>query len=528
MSDLSQSYKVEDSLGFFESDLFREVQMSGIFEDSKTFADATPTQPLAEIYSKYKSQRVLASFELSVFVHQYFSLPQPISLSNVETAFTVLEYIESLWPKLEKQPDPPSRCSLLPLNHPYIVPGGRFREIYYWDSYFTALGLSDSGRLSLARSMVDNFIQLQSNLGCIPNGNRSYYRTRSQPPVLSLMIELILGSKGEALHQHNNEELSYYLDALLKEYQFWMDGRDKLGPDSKAYRRVVLLPNGAVLNRYWDDSPTPRPESYREDIEAAASLPEAERAEFYRHIRAACESGWDFSSRWLGNPNELCSIRTTDTVPVDLNCLLYNLESILAELFEATGEHQKAHEYELLAKTRGEAINLFLWDQESNIFCDYLLSENRPTPVRSLACVLPLFVGIANQAQANMISEKIKGDFLVEGGLITTLSASHQQWDSPNGWAPLHWFAVMGLRNYQFTDLARTIMQRWNNTVELYYLEHDNVMEKYNVRDVHSMAVGGEYEVQHGFGWTNGVTLAFSKMLGDPIVWPHRRYPYKI
>lgn len=513
MSEFSIPANLKNSLRFFDSELFRDVQMSGLFEDSKTFADATPKRPLEEIYTSYETQRGDALFDLSAFVQRHFSLPHPITLSNDKSALSVVQYIESLWPKLEKQPDPPSHCSLLPLAHPYIVPGGRFREIYYWDSYFTALGLSDSGRLSLASSMIDNFIQLQSYLGCIPNGNRSYYHTRSQPPVLALMIELITSSPDSLQDKGQKSLHAYYLDALLAEYGFWMSGREQLNPDNQAVRRVVMMPNGSVLNRYWDDSSTPRPESYREDIEAAASLPEHKRAEFYRHIRAACESGWDFSSRWLSDPNELVSIHTTDIIPVDLNCLIYKLESMISTLYDAQGERSKAAQFSAFAKDRCDAINQFLWHEQSNLYCDYLFRDGTATAVHSLATVLPLFVDIASQTQAQIVAEKVESEFLVEGGLLTTLSDSHQQWDSPNGWAPLHWFAVMGLRHYQFNDLARKIMQRWNNTVEVYYLEHDNVMEKYNVRDMHSMAIGGEYEVQHGFGWTNGVTLAFSKML---------------
>ncbi|MFT6899840.1 MAG: alpha,alpha-trehalase, partial [Paraglaciecola sp.] len=183
---------IEDSLQFFASKLFHDVQMSSLFKDSKTFADACPKMAWAEIYADYDTSRQQAGFNLAVFVEEHFAVTIDITLSNDGPASSVANCIESLWPKLERPADKPDRSSLVPLTHPYIVPGGRFREIYYWDSYFTALGLLASGRIALVKSMVCNFIELQDKFGFIPNGNRSYYHTRSQPPILGLMVELVM------------------------------------------------------------------------------------------------------------------------------------------------------------------------------------------------------------------------------------------------------------------------------------------------------------------------------------------------
>lgn len=513
MSNHSSNISFEQSLQFFVSELFHDVQMSSVFADSKTFADATPNSSWEHIFSEYKRRKSLPEFSLSEFIAIHFKLPEPISLNNDDNIDSVIDYIQSLWPKLEKQPDEPSHCSLLPLKHPYIVPGGRFREIYYWDSYFTALGLNNSGRSALVGSMIDNFIELQNTLGCIPNGNRSYYYTRSQPPVLSLMVELVLSEKSTG--KHSDQILTYYLNGLLREYQFWMQGSENLTAENSQVKRVVRLPNGAILNRFWDDSATPRAESYREDIEAAEHISEYLRPAFFRNIRAACESGWDFSSRWLNQSNKLASIRTTDIVPVDLNCLVYKLEQMIGNLNELIGNAVESQKFKRLAEMRSKAITDVLWDSKSALFSDYLLDENKLSDVKSLATVLPLFVGIASQHQAHSVSQLLEQEFLMQGGLITTINCSSQQWDSPNGWAPLQWFSVIGLKRYQYDQLAETIMRRWNKTVEQYYHEHDNIMEKYNVRDLQCVATGGEYEVQHGFGWTNGVTLAFYKLLNQ-------------
>lgn len=506
---------IQDSLQFFASDLFHNVQMSHMFEDSKTFADACPKHNWAEIYADYDTSRHQAAFNLAEFVAKHFLLPVEITLSNDSPASSVADYIEALWPKLERPADEPDRSSLVPLNHPYIVPGGRFREIYYWDSYFTALGLQASGRIALVKSMVVNFIELQDKFGFIPNGNRSYYNTRSQPPILALMVEMVINHFPFENTMERRNFLAYCVDGLEKEQQFWMQGHQQLNTQSKECRRVVQMPDGSVLNRYWDDSPTPRPESYREDIAAAAHLGVTQREDFYRNIRAACESGWDFSSRWLAQINNLNSIQTTRLIPIDLNSLLYKLEILLAQFHSELANKSASLHYKKCALARHRAIDQYLWSEQKGIYCDYLIDQNQQSDVASIATIIPLFVQIANQSQANKVKQAVVERFLVKGGLITTSNNSQQQWDEPNGWAPLHWFAVIGLTHYHFSDVATPIMQRWLATVEQYFLEHKHLMEKYNMLELQSVAAGGEYIVQQGFGWTNGVSLAFYPMLEE-------------
>lgn len=495
--------------GFFESELFHDVQMSGVFTDSKTFADATPNFSWMTIYNNYAKRKEAESFDIKQFVKEYFMLPQAINFEQTAKANSVEEYIEFLWEKLEKQPDSPTRSSLLPLTRPYVVPGGRFREIYYWDSYFTALGLIDSGRADLLESMILNFIELQDKLGRIPNGNRHYYWSRSQPPVLSLMIEQFIQHQSDKQVDVDDDFLCLCINGLEKEHTFWMSGAEKLSATCYEERRVVKMPDGSLLNRYWDDTPTPRPESYREDIDEASAIPEADRPSFYRNIRAACESGWDFSSRWLKDPESLESIQTTQIVPVDLNCLLLKLEQILARYHLLVGNNEKSLVFTEMEKQRKRAIDQYLWNAQSGFYFDYDIKAKSTTSVESLAAVLPLFVEIASKTQAEQVKHRIATEFLAQGGLLTTLSHSKQQWDSPNGWAPLHWFTVAGLQNYGFSEVSAEIVDRWINTVESYFNQHAQLMEKYDVLEPQKVAQGGEYEVQHGFGWTNGVTLAF-------------------
>src|SRR5882724_9276923 len=298
--------------------LFHDVQLSGIFEDSKTFADARPRFAPAEIIARYASARGAPQFNLGDFVTQQFELSRPVGEGfRSDTSQTMEPHIRALWPVLTRPPDTAdARSSLIPLPNPYVVPGGRFREVYYWDSYFTMLGLIESGRTDLVKSMLDNFAHLIVTVGHIPNGNRTYYLSRSQPPYFAAMVGLYARATDTA-------QALRYLDAMEKEYAFWMDGADTLAP-GHAFRRVVRLSDSVVLNRYWDDSDEPRPESYRPDVEIGQTLPESLRAKFYRNTRATAESGWDFSSRWMRNPKDLRTLETTDLLPVDLNSLLWN------------------------------------------------------------------------------------------------------------------------------------------------------------------------------------------------------------
>src|SRR5437879_7695964 len=239
--------------------LFHDVQLSGIFEDSKTFADARPRLAPAEITARYGPARGAPQFNLRQFVEEHFELPRPVGEGfRSDTSQTMEQHIRALWPVLTRPPDTAdARSSLIPLPHPYVVPGGRFREIYYWDSYFTMLGLVASGRTDLVRNMLDNFAYLIETIGHIPNGNRTYYLSRSQPPYFAAMVGLY------AMATDTTQALRY-LDALEAEHAFWMDGAERLAP-AQAYARVVRLPDGSLLNRYWDDRAEPRPESYRPD-----------------------------------------------------------------------------------------------------------------------------------------------------------------------------------------------------------------------------------------------------------------------
>ncbi len=488
--------------------LFRDVQLSGIFSDSKTFADAEPLLPTATIASDYAAARHLAGFDLSAFVAKNFALPPAQApVAGADTAKSMEDHIRALWPVLTRGPPPDTlvaTSSLIPLPRPYVVPGGRFREVYYWDSYFTMLGLVLSGRADLARSMLDDFAWLIGRFGRIPNGNRTYYLSRSQPPFFAAMVGLYASATDTA-------HALPYLEALETEHAFWMEGSGRLTP-GQAHRRVVRFRDGAVLNRYWDDLAEPRPESYRNDFELAERVPRDRREALYRNLRATAESGWDFSSRWLRSPSDLTTLETVDLVPVDLNCLLYNAERLIAALrrFRGSGDDpEAARRYAAEAGERRRALLALAYDSATGFFYDVRWrTGDRVTDRPTLAAAVPLFFGLATPEQGRAVAARLERDFLRPGGFLTTLVASGQQWDAPNGWAPLEWMAIEGLRRYGLAALADTARYRWLALNRRTYRATDRMMEKYDVLDLTRPAAGGEYPAQDGFGWTNGVALA--------------------
>jgi alpha,alpha-trehalase len=276
------------------------------------------------------------------------------------------------------------------------------------------------------------------------------------------------------------------------------------------------MQDGSVLNRYWDDNDTPRPEAYTED-KHIASLSGRDPNEVYRHIRAAAESGWDFSSRWFADGADLATIHTTDFVPVDLNCLLQHLETVLARASRVAGDATGAAEYEVKAAARKEGINRYCWSESAQWYVDYDVVRKAPSDALTLAGAAPFFFQIAPASRASSMAACVKEHFLCPGGAVTTLKRTGQQWDAPNGWAPLQWMVISGLRNYGQDALAEEVARRWIRVNVSVFRRTGKLMEKYDVMDLGKEGGGGEYPSQDGFGWTNGVTRAFLEMYPDAL-----------
>jgi len=492
--------------------LFYDVQSNpNIFPDRKTFVDCIPKYDVALIRDKYEKLADKSDGSIKEFLNENFKIPGNESDYKTDSA-TANEHVTRLWSVLKRPADKRITGTLIPLPYPYIVPGDRFREIYYWDSYFTMLGLQADNQIETIRNMIDNFSYLIDTLGFIPNGNRTYYLGRSQPPFYAAMVSLLAESQGDSV-------LLRYRKYMEKEYAFWMDGAEQLNDTKAAFRRVVRLPDGEILNRYWDDNATPRAESYLEDVktadEAVTIWPDTKREDVLRNLRAAAESGWDFSSRWLSHDKEgkfqLYTIHTTDILPVDLNALLYNLEYTLWITYELNNDLVKADQYKIKCEARRKAIAKYCWNKKKGFFMDFNFREGAQTEVFSIAGMYPMFFLIADQQQAEQVAKKINDSFLQGGGVPSTLNNTGQQWDAPNGWAPLEWITIKGLRNYGFHALAGEIKQRWLALNQKVYINTYKFIEKYNVEDLSKEGGGGEYPNQDGFGWTNGVFQKLSK-----------------
>lgn len=227
----------------FSSSLFHDVQMNAVFPDSKTFPDCTPRSSWKKIIERYEKSKKQPGFNLTQFVKQNFELPErPATVVLGDTVFTLDAHLQKLWPMLTRTADKVNtQSSRLPLPYPYIVPGGRFSEIYYWDSYFTMLGLMEHERYDDIRNMLNNFAFLIRQYHHVPNGNRVYYLSRSQPPFFACMVDLLQRKDSSALVQ--------YMPALRKEYGFWMIGEDKLAKPGDCHRRVFRN-TGKMMEKY--------------------------------------------------------------------------------------------------------------------------------------------------------------------------------------------------------------------------------------------------------------------------------------
>lgn len=514
---------------------FMDVQLGQVFPDQKTFADCTPKRKIADIMYDYGMMKG-PGMDLQKFVADNFNLPPaPPQLNYIQQEKNVSVHIKNLWSILKREADvsprwegkPGNGSSLLALPYPYIVPGGRFREIHYWDSYFTMLGLQASNETVMMENMVKDFDYLIDAFGHVPAGSRSYYLSRSGPPFFCMMVNLLASVKGKNI-------LKQYLPSMLKEYAYWMDGAGKVKKGGPV-KYVVMMPDGSILNRYWDENNSPRPENYKQDTEIAEAaamelamrikvaspeqlkeILDRKRSDTYRELRAAACSGWDGSSRWCAEPGKMISIQATGIIPVDLNCLLYNMETIIAAALKTNRQPQLALQYSRKAAKRKAAILKYCWNKEKSFFVDYnMISAQQSTNITP-AGLFPLFVKIATPPQAAAVAKTLAETLLKEGGIVNTTNNTGELWDAPNAVAPLQWVAVTAFKNYGNRQLAKDIAMRWLALTDKVYLATGRLTDRYNAEEITKEPTGGTYPLQDGFASTNSVYLALKKLFPIP------------
>ena len=576
-----------------QSPILAAVQTARIFNDSKDFVDAPLAVSPAVALERFRALPGGASdpnytASLKYFVDQTFGPPggwldawrppdhhSDPNLLNRIPAGPLRDWARALndmWPQLGRRMSAealahPERTTLLPCVHGFVVPGGRFREAYYWDTYWVVLGLLSVGMTQTAEGIVQNFLAAVHKYGFVPNGLRTYYLNRSQPPLLAQMVAALVDAT--PLPQDARRLLREALPALDREYDWWMrtgaNGSSvELPQRSGSVSASASASSRERLNRYVVDAPYPRPESWREDAATAADLPEDARRACYCDLAAGAESGWDFSTRWLSPQaqGELSSIRTSSIVPVELNAILYRneltLQRLHARLAELPAERgtaptkrrradddsedtavtlaaggastadcdederdeetmanahaASAERYAAAAKARLRAMSEWMWDSASRRWHDVDLKSGHRLRQESAASYMPLWAGAYESVeQATLAADALGASALVQpGGVATTLIDSGQQWDWPNAWPPLQQMLIEGLASCgasSAASLASTLAARWLRSNLMGWAATGHMHEKYDATRPGERGGGGEYTPQVGFGWTNGVVL---------------------
>lgn len=524
-----------DSQIYCDGPMLHAIQMAKLFPDGKTFVDMSLKDNPDTIIMAFNSLLNHSRETLKRFVSQYFSGPGeelehweppdfvklPSFLNNVKDpvfkdfGWDLCRIWKDLGRKVKKDVSVhPDKYSMIYLPKPFIVPGGRFRETFYWDSYWVIKGLLVCEMNSTVKGMLENFIHYINTIGFVPNGGRVYFTRRSQPPFLIQMVYEYYRATGDLAFIRDN------LPVLETEYEFW-----------ESNRTVFVEKNGKIylLNQYRSNVVKPRPESYSEDYATAEQIDVAKRPMLYSNLISACESGWDFSSRWFsrndGENLTLNTISTMDIIPVDLNSILCRNEQILKMFYQKIGNAAKVSYYEKKIEARKEAIEAILFNDDVGIWQDYSLKTNKSRDYFYMSNIFPIFMNCVDltSERRDQIWKYIKKSRIADykGGVPTSFDHTGQQWDYPNGWSPLEQIMIWALDDIPQTEqIAFDLASSWINSNFLGWQRTRGMFEKYNVMEPGTRGGGGEYDIQEGFGWTNGVVLEILKKYGDKITSP--------
>ena len=408
---------------------------------------------------------------------------------------------------------------LLYLPEPYVVPGGRFNEMYGWDSYFILLGLLRDGQPALAKSMTDNFLYEVRHYGKVLNANRTYYLTRSQPPFLTRMVLDVYRTTGDV------QWLRASLPELEKYYRYWTT-EPHLTPETglSRYAGGSDQPAPEVVFGERDESGKSHYDRVR-DYYRTHDVTEYNVADFYdkekdqlkplyyQGDRAMRESGFDPSARF--GP---FSVGIVNHNSVDLNSLLYRNEVDMAAIYSFLDSPRTATIWAGRASARAATIRKLMWDAKSGLFFDYNFKTGQRLDYPFLATFYPLWAGLATQEEAAAVAANLPL-FERDGGLQTSGRVSGNQWDAPFGWAPLQIIAIQGLRRYGFHAEAERLSLKFLSMVLRDFDQHRVIKEKYNVVEGKSdLGAGvrfGYTSNEIGFGWTNAAFVLLWQELSD-------------
>jgi alpha,alpha-trehalase len=449
------------------------------------------------------------------------------------------------------RPEELPAAGLLYLPYPYVVPGGRFNEMYGWDSYFIVLGLEADHREALAKGMVDNFLFEIEHYGAVLNANRTYYLTRSQPPFLTSMIRAVYedpasfpatqAGRGEAkawlerAYALAEKDHSTWLrpehlagkTGLARYFDFGVGPVPEMADDSTYYpdviRWMVAHPGeveGALVkgSEHPDATEAAALKQSSCDVRASTVCARAWAGgyrlskDFYLGDRAMRESGFDPSFRF--GPFDAA---THHYAPVCLNSLLYRDERDMQHLALLLGKPVEASQWERKAKARLAAIQRYLWRPKEGVFADYDFVHAKPSSYAYISSLYPLWAGVASREQAKQVVDQLNL-FERPGGLSMSNTKSGMQWDDPYGWAPTNWIAVAGLDASGFRVDAKRIAREFDATVDKGFAQDGTIREKYNVAsgDANVQVSTGYKANVIGFGWTNSVYLKMKEVMAEP------------
>lgn len=514
--------------------LLHTVQVSKIFNDSKTFVDMKMKNPYATTLVNFErfmmtTNRTPTKDEVKVFVDDNFEdgnelenweppdySKNPKFLGNISDYIVrdVARQVVELWPVLGRKVKPevigePSKYSFMPVLNGFIVPGGRFTEYYYWDSYWIINGLLICEMGDTVKGMIDNFIYLIKNYNFVPNGGRIYYLNRSQPPLLTKMVMAYFK------YSKNRKWLRENIQYLNQEMQYWLE---------KKTVKIEKNNNSYIMAHYNAASTGPRPESYVQDLNTAAFYPEpADKDELYVELKSAAESGWDFSSRWIfdhrgGNFANLTRTQARRVIPVDLNSYLCEAFKSLSYLYSELSDYNNTMYWRKMGMYWQKSIEEVLWDNEAGIWFDYDYQLSQPRRYFYPSNIAPLWCGCFDKHKGETLGKRAfkylsqTGALDTPGGIAASLLETGEQWDFPNAWAPSQAMIVQALERSEAPDVmaeAKKIAVKWIKANIRGFKDSGEMFEKYDSLDPGKFGRGGEYPVQSGYGWTNGVALEF-------------------